>query len=133
MAATKELTNDEILEAIGNKSLLEVADLVELMQDKFGVSSMPSVMAVPGAGGAMPGGEAAAVEEQTEFDVVLIAVGSQKIKVIKAVREVTTLGLKEAKEAVESIPTTIKDVIPKEEAESIKAKLEEQGATVEIK
>ncbi len=126
----KELTNDEILEAISNKTLLEVAELVEKMQEKFGVSAaVPSIMAVPGA----PGTEEAVVEEKTEFDVVLTDVGDQKIKVIKAVREVTTLGLKEAKETVESAPTAIKEGVSKEEAESTKSKLEEQGATVEIK
>ncbi len=121
---------EEILEAIGSLTVLEAAELKKAMEEKFGVSAAApvAVAAAPGAGAAE-----AAAEEKDEFDVVLADVGAKKIQVIKALREVTTLGLKEAKELVDSAPSTIKEGATKEEAEQIKAKLEEQGATVELK
>jgi large subunit ribosomal protein L7/L12 len=120
---------EEILEAIGSLTVLEAAELKKAMEEKFGVSA-----AAPVAVAAAPGAAAAeAAEEKDEFDVVLADVGAKKIQVIKALREVTSLGLKEAKELVDSAPTTIKEGATKEEAEQIKAKLEEQGATVELK
>ena len=129
--ATKTLSKDEILDAIGNMTVIELADMVEAFKEKFNVTvAAAPVAAAPGAGG----GEAAAeVEEKTEFTVVLKDVGSKKIQVIKAVREVTSLGLKEAKEVVDSAPSNVKEDVSKDEAESIKTKLEEQGATVELK
>jgi large subunit ribosomal protein L7/L12 len=130
--ATKTLSKDEILEAIGNMSVMDLADLVDAFKEKFNVTVMAApAAAVPGAGAADAGANAAA-EEQTEFTVVLKEAGSKKIQVIKAVREVTSLGLKEAKELVDSAPSNVKEDIDKEEAESIKQKLEEQGATVEL-
>jgi large subunit ribosomal protein L7/L12 len=120
---------DELLDAIGSLTVLEAAELKEKMEDTFGVSAAAPVAAVmPGAAG---GG--AAEEEQTEFDVVLTGVGDKKIQVIKVVREVTSLGLKEAKEVVDNAPGPVKEAVSKEEAETIKAKLEEQGAAAEIK
>jgi len=127
--ATKTLSKDEILEAIGSMSVVELAELVESFKDKFNVT----VAAAPVAAAPAAGDAAAAVEEKTEFDVVLKDIGPKKIQVIKAVREITSLGLKEAKEVVDSAPSVVKDGASKEEAESIKAKLEEQGATVELK
>ena len=128
------MTKEEIISAIEGMSVLDLADLVKALQDRFGVSAaMPvaAVGAVPGGGG---GGEApAAAEEKTTFDVILSSAGDKKIQVIKAVREVTTLGLKEAKDLVDSAPKPIKEGISKEEAEQLKAKLEAEGATVEIK
>lgn len=124
------VSKDEILEAIGNMTVLEVVDLISAMEEKFGVTAAAAmVAAAPGAGG----GEAAAVEEQTEFDVVLASFGSNKVGVIKAVRGLTGLGLKEAKDAVEGAPTTLKEGVSKEEAAAAKKELEEAGATVEIK
>ncbi len=120
---------EEILDAIGSLTVLEAAELKKAMEEKFGVSA-----AAPVAVAAMPGAAAeAAVEEKDEFDVVLASVGDKKIQVIKALREVTSLGLKEAKEVVDGAPSTVKEAATKEEAEQIKAKLEEQGATVELK
>ena len=120
---------DELLDAIGSLTVLEAAELKEKMEDTFGVSAVAPVAAVmPGAAG---GG--AAEEEQTEFDVVLTGIGDKKIQVIKVVREVTSLGLKEAKEVVDNAPGPVKEAVSKEEAETIKAKLEEQGAAAEIK
>ena len=126
MAVSKE----EILEAIANMTVMEVVELIEAMEEKFGVTAAAAVAAVPAAGG---GGDAAAAEEQTEFDVVLTSFGANKVSVIKAVRALTGLGLKEAKDAVEGVPNTIKEGVPKEEAEEAKKQLEEAGATVEIK
>ena len=126
--ATKTLSKDEILEAIGNMSVMELADLVDAFKEKFNVT----VMAAPAAGGGDATG-AAVAEEQSEFTVVLKEVGAKKIQVIKAVREVTSLGLKEAKELVDSAPRNVKEDVTKDEAEAVKAKLEEQGATVELK
>ena len=129
--ATKTLSKDEILDAIGNMSVMELADMVEAFKEKFNVTVAAAPVAA--APGAAPGEAAAEADEKTEFTVVLTDVGSKKIQVIKAVREVTSLGLKEAKELVDSAPSNVKEDIGKDEAESIKAKLEEQGATVELK
>jgi len=121
---------DELLDAIGGLTVLEAAELKQKMEETFGVSAAAPV-AVAVAGGAGDGG--AGAEEKTAFDVVLSAIGDKKIQVIKVVREVTSLGLKEAKDVVDSAPGTVKEGVSKEEAETIKAKLEEQGATAEIK
>jgi large subunit ribosomal protein L7/L12 len=126
--ATTTLSNEEILEAIGNKSVLELADLIEAFKTKFNVT----VAAAP-VGGAGGGAAAPAVEEKTEFSVVLKAGGAKKIQVIKVVREITSLGLKEAKDAVDNAPSVLKEGISKAEAEEIKKKLEDQGAEVELK
>ncbi|WP_435106359.1 50S ribosomal protein L7/L12 [Arhodomonas sp. AD133] len=123
------VSKDDILETIASMSVMEVVELIEAMEEKFGVTAAAAVAAAPAAGG----GEAAAEEEQTEFDVVLSSFGSNKVGVIKAVRGVTGLGLKEAKEVVEGAPAPIKEGASKEEAEEIKAKLEEAGASVELK
>ena len=129
--ATKTLSKEEILDAIGNMSVMELADMVEAFKEKFNVTvSAAPVAAAPGAA---PGEAAVEADEKTEFTVVLKDVGSKKIQVIKAVREVTSLGLKEAKELVDSAPSNVKEDVGKDEAESIKTKLEEQGATVELK
>ncbi len=131
--ATKTLSKDEIIDAIGNMSVIELADLIEAFKEKFNVIvAAAPVAAAPGAG-AGDAGAATAAEEQTEFTVVLKDAGSKKIQVIKAVREVTSLGLKEAKELVDSAPSNVKEGIGKDEAQTIKQKLEEQGATVELK
>jgi len=122
------LSNQEILDAIGSKTLLEVADLVKMFEEKFGVSA-----AAPVAVAAAGGGAAAAVEEKTEFDVVLKEGGANKIAVIKEVRTATGLGLKEAKDMVEGAPKTIKEALSKDEAEKLKAALEKAGAKVELK
>ena len=119
---------DELLDAIGSLTVLEAAELKDKMEDKFGVTAAAPVAVAAAAAG--PGAE---VEEQTEFDVILVGIGDKKIQVIKAVREVTSLGLKEAKDLVDNAPNPVKEGISKEEAEAIKAKLEEQGATVELK
>ncbi len=122
------ITKEDVLEYISGLSVLELSELVKEFEEKFGVSAQPTVVA--GAGGAAAGG---AAEEKTEFDVVLKDAGAKKINVIKAVRALTGLGLKEAKEAVESAPTVLKEGISKEDAEEAKKQLEEAGATVEIK
>ena len=127
--ASTTLSNEEILEAIGNKTVLELADLIETLKSKFNVT----VAAAPVGGGAGGGAAAPAAEEKTEFSVVLKAGGAKKIQVIKVVREITSLGLKEAKDAVDNTPSTLKEGISKAEAEEIKKKLEEQGAEVELK
>ncbi len=124
------VSKDEILEAIANMSVMEVVELIEAMEEKFGVTAAAAAVAMPAAGG---GGADAAVEEQTEFDVVLGGFGENKVAVIKVVRGITGLGLKEAKEAVESAPTTLKEGVSKDEAEAAKKQLEEAGATVEVK
>src|SRR5688500_9111310 len=126
--ATTTLSNEEILEAIGNKTVVELADLIEAFKTKFNVT----VAAAP-AGGAAAGAAAPVVEEKTEFAVILKEGGAKKIQVIKVVREITSLGLKEAKDAVDNVPSTIKEGVSKAEAEELKKKLEEQGATVELK
>ena len=125
MAVSKE----EILDSIANMSVMEVVELIQAMEDKFGVTAAAAVAAAPAAAG----GEAAAVEEKTEFDVFLTGFGDKKVGVIKAVRGITGLGLKEAKEAVEGVPTTLKEAVTKEEAEEVKKLLEEAGGTVEVK
>ncbi|HEY9766525.1 MAG TPA: 50S ribosomal protein L7/L12 [Chroococcales cyanobacterium] len=121
------ITNDEILSAIESKTLLEVAELVKMMEEKFGVSAA-APMAAPVAAAA-----AAPTEEKTEFDVVLTSAGEKKIQVLKVVRELTGLGLKEAKDLVDNPPKAVKEKVKKEEAEQIKAKLEAEGAKIEIK
>ena len=126
--ATTTLSNEEILEAIGNKTVVELADLIEAFKTKFNVT----VAAAP-AGGAAGGAAAPAAEEKTEFAVILKEGGAKKIQVIKVVREITSLGLKEAKDAVDNVPSVIKEGVSKAEAEELKKKLEEQGATVELK
>jgi large subunit ribosomal protein L7/L12 len=123
------VSKDDILEAISNMTVLEVVDLISAMEEKFGVSAAAAVAAAPAAGG----GDAAAAEEQSEFDVVLTSFGSNKVAVIKAVRAITGLGLKEAKGAVEDTPSALKEGVSKEEAEEVKKQLEEAGATVEVK
>jgi large subunit ribosomal protein L7/L12 len=123
------ITNEEIIEAIGGKTVLELCDLIKGIEDKFGVTA-----AAPVAAAAAPAAAAAApAEEQTEFTVVLKAGGDKKIQVIKVVRAITGLGLKEAKDLVEAAPKPVKEGIPKAEAETIMKQLEENGATVEIK
>ena len=122
-----------IVDQIKEMTLLEASQLVKLMEETFGVSAAAAVAAAPAAGAAAGGGEAAAAEEKTEFDVVLQAVGGNKINVIKVVREVTALGLKEAKDLVEAAPKAVKEGVSKEEAETIKQKLADAGATVEVK
>lgn len=123
------ITKEDVLEFIGNLSVLELSELVKDFEEKFGVSAAPTVVAA--AGGAAAGG--AAAEEKTEFNVILVDGGSNKINAIKAVRELTGLGLKEAKEAVEQTPYTVKEGASKDDAEAMKKKLEEAGAKVEIK
>jgi large subunit ribosomal protein L7/L12 len=130
---TTALSNEEILEAIGNKTVVELADLIEAFKTKFNVT-IAAAAAAP-AGGAGGGGAAAAApaEEKTEWTVALKEGGPNKIKVIKVVREITSLGLKEAKDAVDNVPSNIKEGVSKAEAEEFKKKLEEQGAVVELK
>ena len=120
------LTNEQIIEAIASKSVSEIVELISAMEEKFGVSAAAAVAAAPAAG-------AAAAEEKTEFDVVLANAGANKVAVIKAVRGATGLGLKEAKDLVESAPANLKEGISKAEAEALKKELEEAGAQVEIK
>ena len=122
------MTKEEIMEAIENMTVLELSELVKAMEEKFGVSAAAPV-AVAAAGGAAAG----AAEEKSEFTVMLASAGDKKINVIKAVREATGLGLKEAKELVDGAPTAVKENVAKAEAEELKAKLEEAGATVELK
>ena len=124
------ITKDQVIEFISNMSVLEMSELVKEMEDKFGVSAAAAAVAAPVATGS---GDAAAPEEKTEFDVILTSIGEKKINVIKEVRGITGLGLKEAKEAVESAPKAIKEGVSKEEAEEVKKKLEEAGASVELK
>ena len=119
------MTQEQIIEAVKNMTVLELNDLVKAIEEEFGVTAAAPVAVV--------GGGAAAAEEKTEFDVILASAGDQKIKVIKVVREITGLGLKEAKEVVDNTPKAVKEGVSKEEAEEIKAKLEEVGAGVEVK
>lgn len=124
------LTNEEILDAIASKTVLEISEFIKMMEEKFGVTATAAVaVAGPAAGGAA----APAAEEKTEFDVILKEVGSNKIGVIKVVREVTGLGLKEAKDLVEGAPKAVKEGVAKEEAEELKKKIEASGAKVELK
>ncbi len=125
MAVSKE----DILETISNMSVMDVVDLIDAMEEKFGVSAAAPVAVAAGP----VGSEADAVEEQTEFDVFMSSFGSQKVPVIKVVRQITGLGLKEAKDLVESAPANIKEAVTKDEAEEVAKKLEEVGATVEVK
>ena len=125
------ITKDQVIEFISNMSVLEMSELVKEMEEKFGVSAASAAVAAPVAAGT--GDTAATAEEKTEFDVILTSIGEKKINVIKEVRGITGLGLKEAKEAVESAPKAIKEGVSKEEAEEIKKKLEEAGASVELK
>ncbi|HSH49616.1 MAG TPA: 50S ribosomal protein L7/L12 [Halomonas sp.] len=121
------LSKEEIINAVADMSVMDVAELIEAMEEKFGVSAAAAVVAGPG------GAEAEAAEEQTEFDLVLTGIGEKKVNVIKAVREVTGLGLKEAKGLVDGAPGTVKEAMSKEEAEEAKTKLEDAGASVELK
>ena len=125
MAVSKE----EILDAIGNMTVLDVVDLIKMMEEKFGVTAAAAMVAGPAAAAA----EVVEVEEQTEFNVILTSFGANKVGVIKAVRALTGLGLKEAKDAVEGVPNTIKEAVSKADAEEAKKQLEEAGATVEVK
>jgi large subunit ribosomal protein L7/L12 len=128
------MTKEEIITAIKGMTVLDLAALVKDLQEEFGVSAaMPMMGAMPGMGGGGGAAAAEAPEEQTSFDVILTSAGDKKIQVIKAVREVTTLGLKEAKDLVDNAPQPVKEGVNKEEAEQLKAKLEEQGASVTIK
>ncbi|MDD5460164.1 MAG: 50S ribosomal protein L7/L12 [Methylococcales bacterium] len=120
------ISQADILEAVSNMTIMEIVDLISAMEEKFGVSAAAVAVAAPAAA-------AAAVEEQTEFDVILTSFGENKVTVIKTVRGITGLGLKEAKDAVEGVPTVLKEGIPKAEAENVKKLLAEAGATVEIK
>ena len=125
-----DITKDQVVDFIANMSVLEMSELVKEMEEKFGVSAAAAAVAAPASGG---GESEAAAEEKTEFDVILTSFGEKKINVIKEVRSITGLGLKEAKEAVEAAPKAIKEGVSKEEAEEVKKKLEEAGASVEIK
>jgi large subunit ribosomal protein L7/L12 len=125
------MSKDEILDAIGNMSVFELAELIEAFKSKFNVTIAAAPVGAPAGGGA--GAAPAAVEEKTEFDVLLKDAGGKKIQVIKVVREITGLGLKEAKDLVDGAPQTVKAGVSKDEAAGIKTKLEEQGATVEVK
>ncbi|MBK6452150.1 MAG: 50S ribosomal protein L7/L12 [Proteobacteria bacterium] len=128
MAATKE----DILTAISNMTVMEIVDLVKMMEDKFGVTAAAPMMMAAG-GGAAAAAPAAAVEEQTEFAVTMTSFGANKVGVIKVIRELTGLGLKEAKDLVEGVPSLVKDSVPKADADAIKKKLEDAGAAAEIK
>ena len=125
-----DITKDQVIDFIANMSVLEMSELVKDMEEKFGVSAAAAAVATPAADS---GGGEAATEEKTEFDVILTSFGEKKINVIKEIRGITGLGLKEAKEAVESAPKAVKEGVSKEEAEEIKKKLEEAGASAEIK
>lgn len=121
------ISQEDILEAVSNMTVMEIVDLISAMEEKFGVSAAAL------AAGPAAGGDAAAEEEKTDFDVVMTAFGANKVAVIKTVRAITGLGLKEAKDAVEGCPTTVKEGVSKADAEAVKAQLEEAGASVEIK
>jgi len=122
------VSKDDILETIANMSVMDVVDLISAMEEKFGVSAAAAVAAAPAAAGV-----AAAVEEQTEFNVIMTSFGANKVNVIKAVRAITGLGLKEAKDMVEGVPANVKEGVSKAEAADIKKQLEEAGATVDVK
>ena len=128
MAATRE----DVIEYLKSMTLLEASELVKELEETFGVSAAAAAVAAPAAGGAGGGEAAAAAEEKTEFDVILQAVGGNKINVIKVVREITALGLKEAKDLVEAAPKPVKEGVSKEEAETVRQKLADAGATVEV-
>ncbi len=131
MEGSQTMSQEEILSAIENMTVLELSELVKAIEEKFDVSAeAPAAVAAPAAGG---GAEAAAAEEQDEFDVMLTGEGEKKVQTIKVLREVTGLGLKEAKEMVENLPATLKEGASKEEADEIKTKMEEAGAPVELK
>jgi large subunit ribosomal protein L7/L12 len=134
MAETRKFTKEELVDAIGGMTVLELSEAIKLMEEKFGVTAQQPVFQAAGAVAIAPGapGEAAE-EEKTEFDVLLTEIGAEKIKVIRVVREVTSIGLKEAKDLVEGAPSKVKEAISKEEAQKVKAKLEEAGAKAEIK
>ncbi|HEY7635317.1 MAG TPA: 50S ribosomal protein L7/L12 [Gemmatimonadales bacterium] len=131
--ATTTLSNEEILDAIGNKTVVELAELIEAFKTKFNVTVAAAAPVAAGGGAAGGAAAAAPAEEKTEWTVVLKEGGAKKIQVIKVVREVTSLGLKEAKDAVDNVPSNIREGVTKAEAEEIKKKLEEQGAVVELK
>ncbi|MBF6650905.1 MULTISPECIES: 50S ribosomal protein L7/L12 [unclassified Methylobacter] len=122
------VSHEDILDAVSNMTIMEIVDLISAMEEKFGVTAAVAVAAAPAAAAG-----AAAAEEQTEFDVIMTGFGDNKVAVIKAVRGITGLGLKEAKDAVEGVPTTLKEGVSKAEADDFKKQLEEAGATVEIK
>ncbi len=126
------MTNDEIIDAIGEKTVIELSELIDAFKDKFNVEIAAPAAAAPAAG-ARGGDAAAATEEKTEFTDMLTGIGDKKIQVIKAVREITGLGLKEAKAVVDEAPSAVKEDVPKAEAEELVKKLEEQGATAELK
>ena len=128
--ATKTLSKEDLLETIGNMTVIELAEFIEVFKEKFNVTIAAAPVAAAPAGGQEGG---SAEEEKTEFTVILKEIGGKKIQVIKAVREVTSLGLKEAKDVVDNAPSSVKEDVSKDEAEAIKAKLEAQGATVELK
>ena len=125
-----DITRDQVVDFLSNLTVLDLSELVSDLEEKWGVSAAAMAVAGPAAGG---GGDAGGAAEQTEFDVVLTSFGAQKIKVIKAVREITGLGLKEAKAAVEGVPHTLKEAVSKEDGEAIIAQLEEVGAAAELK
>ena len=133
MATQTSMSSDDIIEAIGNLSVVELAELIQKFKDKFGVTIAAPAAPAPAAGGGGAAGAAAPVEEQTEFTVILKGAGEKKIQVIKEIRAITSLGLKEAKDLVEGAPGTVKEGVSKQEAEEIKKKLEAQGAVVELK
>ena len=126
------VTKDDVLEFIDKMTILEMSEFIKEFEERYGVTAAAPVAVAAAGGAAVAGGEEAAAEK-SDFDVVLSAIGDKKIQVIKAVRELTSLGLKEAKELVDGAPQPVKTGVPKEEAEAMKAKLEEQGATVELK
>ena len=128
--ATKAITPEEFVDALPSWSVLDVINAVKLMEEKLGIKAAAAVAAAPAAAAAA---EVAAPEEQTEFTVVLTAIGDAKVNVIKAVREITGLGLKESKDLVDSAPKPVREAVPKEEADQVKAKLEEAGASAEIR
>jgi large subunit ribosomal protein L7/L12 len=132
-AGAKVMAKEEIIAAVKNMTVLELADLVKMLEEEFGVTAAPMAVAAVSGGAGAPAGAAAAEEEKSEFTVILKEIGENKINVIKAVREVTTLGLKEAKDLVEGAPKPVKEGINKDEAATIKKKLEEAGAKVEVK
>jgi large subunit ribosomal protein L7/L12 len=133
MAMAEKATVDKLVQEIEGLSALDLSRLVKALEEKFGVSAAVAAVAVAPAAGGAAGGAAAATEEQTEFDAILSAVGDKKIQVIKVVRELTGLGLKEAKDLVDGAPKPVKEKVSKQEAEAIKTKLAEVGATVQVK